>query len=229
MLKCDLWGNITYYEDVVDGKNEWVKQKFVGENLINYEDSNGNYWENNWGECTLPILVVESTRMLSSAGYSDIDYNTSEKNCYIQNWGISNPIIKSDKNVIYLGPSPTLTFSSYTMTDGGDNCTYGTIGGGFSSTIDVSPTTDYTIVSGNSNTSIITLSTDNSLSYTYDGTITIGSGDTNSNVYSTISGGYNNYIIGTDCYGYTSKAKSHYYDKSFYYNGGLTVKEVNDE
>jgi len=44
ILQCDLWGNVTYYNN----NNKWVKQKFIDKNRISYEDSFGNLWNDNW-------------------------------------------------------------------------------------------------------------------------------------------------------------------------------------
>ena len=44
-LQCDLWGNITYYNNL----NKWVRQEFIGKTRINYEDSTGNCWNADWG------------------------------------------------------------------------------------------------------------------------------------------------------------------------------------
>jgi len=251
---------------MIDGKNEWVKQKFIGEDLINYEDSNGNYWDSNWGACEYPILVVESTRMLSTRGYTSIDYNSSveSSNDFPQNWGISHPIIKSGKNVIYLGPSSS--YSGYSFIGSGNNYTVGTS----SSNYTVGTSSSYYATGGsNNNTTIdasnapipinsinvstrfisadINTSSDTALvtrEYIENSTIDIEpvlsynvSGTTNSVSYSTIGGGYSSTIgggynnrMGLDDWGSNySKVKSHYCDNKFYYNGGLTIKEVNDE
>lgn len=44
ILQCDLWGNVTYYNN----NNKWVKQEFIDKDRIYYEDSTGNYWNSDW-------------------------------------------------------------------------------------------------------------------------------------------------------------------------------------
>jgi len=215
MVKCDLWGNVTYYENLINDKNEWVKQTFIGEDLVIYEDSNGNYFNCEWGECTFPYLIIKN----SDGNYGDItypDYHTvdyssistnSGYNYGYKEWVVTTPIIEGNKSVIYLGPAPYITLSGtystppeysassrgYTLSiDAYNNVScsgstsssyYSTIGGGFSSTIET----------------------------TTDSTFTISDG-----TYSFISGGCNNRI-----YNYDEMVKkiSHYYGSNFYYYG----------
>lgn len=45
MVKLDIWNNLTYFQS----KDIWFKQTFFENELLEYEDSNGNYWNLEFG------------------------------------------------------------------------------------------------------------------------------------------------------------------------------------
>ena len=53
--ELDIWNNITY----LSLNNDWFKQSFIEDELISYEDSNGNYWCEGMGD--FPYLIVRNT------------------------------------------------------------------------------------------------------------------------------------------------------------------------
>lgn len=53
-VEFDIWNNITYLKML----NFWVKQSFIGNRRVEFEDSDGNYWVEHMNiECTFLTYI----------------------------------------------------------------------------------------------------------------------------------------------------------------------------
>ena len=66
-LVLDIWDNITSYRD----DTVWIKQSFIGNDIIMYHDSNGNYWTKEYcDECAFPIYKINREKTIHELNYA---------------------------------------------------------------------------------------------------------------------------------------------------------------